>query len=222
MRVIGDVVGDRGRLRLEARLQAEIETLQPIVADDRGRNAARPVSLGGRAGRVKQRPVVLDEARQRRLRQIEPVKSGVAPLELGDDAQAMAVMIEAPLLGHAGVEGVFSGMSEGRVAEVVAERDRLGEVVVEFQRPGERACDLRHLDRVGQAGAKMIAVVIDENLGLMREAPEGGRMDDAVAVPLELRARRRRRLGDEAAGRTRRVGGVGSASRLGIVRASVP
>ena len=131
-------------------------------------------------------------------------------------------MIEAPLLSHAGVEGVFSGVSEGRVAEVVAERDRFGEVVIEFQRPGERARDLRHLDRVGQAGAKMIAAVIDENLGLMREAAEGGRMDDPVAVSLELRARRRRRLRDEAAGRTPRVGGVGSARPLGIVRCSVP
>ena len=77
-------------------MQAEIETLQPIVAEDRGRNAARPVSLGGCAGCVEQRPVVLDEARQRRLRQVEPVEGGVAPLELGDDAQAMTVVIEAP------------------------------------------------------------------------------------------------------------------------------
>ena len=137
--------------------------------------------------------------------------------------KAMTVVIEAPVLGHAGVERVLAGMPEGRVAEVVAERDRFGEVVVESQRPGERARDLRHLDRVGQAGAEMIAVVIDEHLGLMGEAAEGGRMDDAVAVALEFRARRRWRLGDEAAGRTRRVGGVGSASRLtGIVRSSVP
>ena len=49
----------------------------------------------------------------------------------------------------------------------------------------------------------MVALVMDEHLGLVREAAEGGRMDDAVAVALELRARRRRRLGDEAAGRAR-------------------
>ena len=35
VRVIGDVVGDRGRLRLEARMEAEIQALQPIVAEDR-------------------------------------------------------------------------------------------------------------------------------------------------------------------------------------------
>ena len=39
MRVISDIVGDRGRLRLEAWLAAEIERLQAIVAEDRRREA---------------------------------------------------------------------------------------------------------------------------------------------------------------------------------------
>ena len=121
--------------------------------------------------------------------------------------KAVAVVVEAAVLGHAGVERVLAGMAERRVAEIVAERDRFGEVVVEPQRPGQRAGDLRHLDGVGQAGAEMVALVIDEDLGLVGEAAEGGRMDDAVAVALEFacasataarrrgarRARRRRR-----------------------------
>jgi hypothetical protein len=45
----------------------------------------------------------------------------------------------------------------------------------------------------------MVALVIDEHLGLVGEAAEGGRMDDAVAVALEVVAGRRRRLGVEAA-----------------------
>ena len=44
----------------------------------------------------------------------------------------------------------------------------------------------------------MIALVMDEDLGLVGEAAEGGRVDDPVAVALELGARRRRRLGDQA------------------------
>ena len=65
----------------------------------------------------------------------------------------------------------------------------------------------------------MIALVIDEHLGLVGEAAEGGRMDDAVAVALEFGARRRRRLGDKAPWRAGRVGGVGRASRPpGVVR----
>ena len=40
--VVGDVVGDRGRLRLEAGVAGEIERLTLVVAKDRGRNAVAP------------------------------------------------------------------------------------------------------------------------------------------------------------------------------------
>ena len=124
-----------------------------------------------------------------------------------------------PWRGHAGVERVLAGVAERRVAEVVAERDRLGEVVVEPERAGERAGDLRHLDRMGEPGAEMVALVMDEHLGLVGEAAEGGRMDDAVAVALEFGARRRRRLGDETArrapGRPHKGARSGSSASLG-------
>ncbi len=220
MGVIGDIVSDRRRLRLEARMEAEVQALPLVVAEDRRRNAARPVALGRRARGVEQRSVVLDQPRQRRLGQVEPVELGVAALELGDDAQGVAVVVEAAVLGHAGVERVLAGMPEGRVAEIVAERDRFREVVVEPQGAGERARDLRHLDRVGEAGAEMVALVMDEHLGLVGETAEGGRMDDPVAVALEFGPRRRRRLGDEARaparGRRRRArepSGLSSAMR---------
>ena len=152
---------------------------------------------------------MLDEAVERRLGQVEAVEIGIAPLELGDDAQRVAVVVEPAMVRHAGVERVLAGMAEGGVAEIVAEGDRLGEVVVEPERPGERAGDLRDFDRVGQAGAEMIALVVDEHLRLVGEAAEGGRMDDAVPVALELRPGRRRRLGNETPRRARRIGRVG-------------
>ena len=140
---------------------------------------------------------------ERRVGEVQPVEIGVAALEFGDDAERVAVVVEAAVSGHAGVERVLAGVAEGRVAEIVAERDRLGEIVVETQRAGERAGDLGDLDRVGEAGAEMVALVMDEHLRLVGEAAEGGRMDDAVAVALEFGAGRRRRLGVEAP-RTRR------------------
>ena len=121
----------------------------------------------------------------------------------------MAVVVEPAVVGHAGVERVLAGVAERGVAEIVAERDRLGEVVVEPERAGERAGDLRDLDRMGEAGAEMVALVMDEHLGLVGEAAEGGRMDDAVPVALELGSGRRRRLGNEAPGRARRIGRIG-------------
>ena len=164
---------------------------------------------------------MLDEARKRRLGQVEPVERGVAALELGDDAQSVAVVVEAAVPGHAGVERVFAGMPERRVAEVVAERDRFGEVVVEPERAGERAGDLRHLDGVGEAGAEMVALVMDEDLRLVGEAAEGGRMDDAVAVALEFGPGRARAVRRRGAPRGR-VGRVGRAGREPGVRLPLP
>ena len=209
MGVIGDVVGDRRRLRLEARVGCEAERLDSIVFEDRRRHAARPVTLGRRAGGGEERTVVLDEPGKGWLGEIQAVEFGVAALERGDDAQRMAVVVEAAMIGHAGVERILAGMAERGVAEVVAERDRLGEVVVNFERTRERPGDLSDLDRVGEPGAKVIALVMDEHLGFVREAAEGGRMDDPVAVALEFRAGLGRRLRDEAR-RARGIGRVGS------------
>ena len=76
-------------------------------------------------------------------------------------------------------------MAERRMAEIVRERQRLGEIFVEPQRAGERTRDLRHFERVGEPGAVVVALVEYEHLRLVLEAAEGRRMDDAVAVAAE-------------------------------------
>jgi hypothetical protein len=88
------------------------------------------------------------------------------------------------------MEGAFAGVGEGRMTEIVGERNGFGKVLVEAERPGQRARHLADLEGVGQAGAKMLALVAEEDLGLVLEAPEGGGMDDAVAVALEFGSRR--------------------------------
>src|SRR3546814_19564300 len=81
----------------------------------------------------------------------------------------------------------------------------------------DRARDLRHLDRVGQPRAVVIALVVDEDLGLVLQPPDGAGMDDAVAVALKAGARRALRLGEVAPPATVGPGGEGgSGSWLGI------
>src|ERR1700722_14355982 len=160
MGVISDIVSDRRGLCFEARMEAELQALQCIVAEDRSRNTLRLVSLSRRTRGVKQRSVVLDEPRERRLGQVEAVELRVMPFKLRYDAQSVAVVVEAAVLGHAGIERVLAGMPERRVAEIVAKRDRFREVVVKPQSASERARDLRHLNRVGETGAEMVALVI--------------------------------------------------------------
>ena len=94
-------------------------------------------------------------------------------------------MIEAAAGCEAAIERALAGMPEGGMAEIVGERQRLGQILVETERAGERARDLGDLESVGQPGAKMIPFVEDEDLGLVRESAKRGGVDDAVAVAPE-------------------------------------
>ena len=80
-------------------------------------------------------------------------------------------------------------MAEGRVADVVGEAQRLGQILVEAERPGDGSADLGDFEAVGESDPEMVAVGGDEDLGLVAEPPERDRMDDAVAVALEGVAR---------------------------------
>src|SRR6185437_5944193 len=101
--------------------------------------------------------------------------------------------------GHLGVERLLAGVTERRMAEIVREGERLGEVLVETEHPRDRARDLRDFEAVGQPGAVMIALVVDKDLRLVLQPAKRGRMDDAVAVSLKRRAHVVLRLGVEPA-----------------------
>jgi sirohydrochlorin ferrochelatase len=79
------------------------------------------------------------------------------------------------------------------VAEVVRERERLGQ---SSSRPSERASAraIWLTSIVCVSASKVVALVVHEDLRLVLQAAEGRRVDDAVAVPLELRPGRRDRL----------------------------
>ena len=99
--------------------------------------------------------------------EVQPVERGVALLELVDHAQGLQVVLEAAVLAHAFVERILAGVAEGRVAEVVREADRFGQVFVEAQGARDGARDLRHFERMREPGAEQVALVIDEHLGLV-------------------------------------------------------
>ncbi len=92
-----------------------------------------------------------------------------------------------PLLEHL-VQRLLPGVPERRVAEVVAEPDRLDEVLVQPQRARDAAGDAGRLERVGQARAVVVALGGDEDLGLVHQPAEGLGVNDAVAVALKGRA----------------------------------
>jgi hypothetical protein len=68
-------------------------------------------------------------------------------------------MAEAASVGSEGAgEGLFAGVTERGMAEIVTEGDGLGQVFVEVEGAGYGARDLHHLQGMGEAGAEMVAV----------------------------------------------------------------
>ena len=124
MIVVGDVVGKRGKLRFDRGEAIEREILPPAIIGDGARDGM------GRIAGV-QRAVVLDETFERLPGEIEPVEARIFPLELGDDAQGLGVVVEAALLGDGAIERAFAGMTEWRMAEVVGKGKRLGQIFID-------------------------------------------------------------------------------------------
>ena len=93
----------------------------------------------------------------------------------------------AEALAPGAVQHVLADVAERRVADVMAEPDRLRQVLVETQRARDRARDPGHLERVGQPRAVVVALRRDEHLGLVLEPPERLAVHDPVAVALERR-----------------------------------
>ena len=163
------------------------------------------------AGAIGQRAVVLHQPFQRLEAEVEAVEVRIGPLQRGHHAQGLRVVVEAAERGEAMIERALAGMAERRMAEVVAERRALREILVEAERAGERARDLGDLQRVGQPGAEMIALVKHEDLGLVREPAERRGVDDAVAIAAERAARGAGRLRMQPPAALARVGGEGCA-----------
>ena len=134
------------------------------------------------------------------------VQARAVVLEHVDDSQALLVVTEPA--GHERVEHALAGMAERRVAEVVAQRDRLGQLLVQPQHLGDRARDLRHLERVRQARPVVVAGRREEHLRLVLQPPERLAVNDAIAIVLKRRPHIVFGLGLQAAARLGALGGL--------------
>ena len=141
--------------------------------------------------------------------QVETGEIGVFRFQLVDHAQRLQIVLEAAVVAHAGIQRVLPGVSERCVAQVVCKTDGLGERLVELQGDSHRTADLGNLERVRQARAIQVALVIDEHLGLVDEPPECGGVDDTVPVALVLPPVPCLRLGVTPALRPRLRCGIG-------------
>ncbi|GGA41460.1 hypothetical protein GCM10011395_09670 [Sphingomonas psychrolutea] len=80
------------------------------------------------------------------------------------------------------------------MADIVRERERLGQIFVQAERARDGARDLRHLEAVRQADAEMVAIGGHEHLCLVAQATKADRVDNAVTVALKGIARAARSI----------------------------
>ena len=157
---------------------------------------------------------VFENALARFEAEIQAVERAVVLFEFIDDREALQVVLEAAVIAHAFVQRILSGMAERRMAEIVRQRNGFDQVFVDAQIARHRARDLRDFETVRQTRAKQVALVIDEDLRLVFEPAERRRVNDAVAVALELGARNRRFFFEAAATRLGRMRGIRGEMRL--------
>ena len=166
--------------------------------------------------------VVLDDSFADLVGEIETPKSGIAFFQLVDGAEGMPVVLEAPRVGHQGVECFLADMAEGRMADVVGQGNRLGQCGVQTEGAGHRTCQQGHLDRVRKAGSEMIPFVVREHLRLVLEAAKGARVNDPVPVALVAVAIRVLGLAVAAAAAVFGPGCVGADLQSGGHRSTSP
>ena len=133
---------------------------------------------------------------------LRPVGAGVAedaPPHLIGQVEALPLLFQPVhhpqgllVVGEAAgqdfIEHPLPGVAEGGVAQIVAVGRRLRQILVEPQAPGNGAGDAADLDGVGHAGAVVVPLRLQKDLGLVLEPPEGLGVDDPVDVPLEAGA----------------------------------
>jgi hypothetical protein len=97
-------------------------------------------------------------------------------------------------------------MSERRMAEVMSERQRLGEVFIQAQGARKRPGDLHNFERMRESRTVVVTFVIDEHLRFMGQPAERSRVDNPVAIAAERIAGRTHRFCKASATALRRIG----------------
>jgi hypothetical protein len=96
------------------------------------------------------------------------------------------------------------------MTHVVYERERFDEIRIQVEYFGNGARDLRDLNGVCQSIAKMIGVAASEDLRFVFQPPKSPRVNNAIAITLEIIAIRMRRFRVASSARLFHVHRIGS------------
>jgi hypothetical protein len=98
-------------------------------------------------------------------------------------------MVEAADVLQCLTQRIFACVTEGRMAKVMSEAERFGQILIESENTRDGPADLRHFDAVRQPHSEMVPIGRNEDLSLVAKPSEGDGMDDPVAVALKDVAR---------------------------------
>ena len=88
-------------------------------------------------------------------------------------------------LTHCLGQGNLTGVAEGSMSQIVSHSYGLCQVLVEFQRLGNRPGNAGYLQRVGHAGAVMVAFRLQKHLCFVHQTTERLAVDNLIRIPLE-------------------------------------
>src|SRR5207249_3713747 len=97
----------------------------------------------------------------------------------------MQVVIESAIFGHADVQRLLTRVAKWRVPEVVGQRDRFRQILLQAELPGDGPADLCNLKAVRQTGAVVVVGHGGQHLRFAHETAEGGCVDNPLAVALK-------------------------------------
>src|SRR6266576_7369530 len=97
-------------------------------------------------------------------------------------------MIKPAVIAQAFGQHLLARMSKRRMTSIVSKRNCFRQILIQPQRTRDGAADRRHLDRMRQARAQMVAGAVEKNLRLVFKTAKRARMDDAGAIPLKFGA----------------------------------
>jgi hypothetical protein len=96
-------------------------------------------------------------------------------------------VFKSAVFSQQAVQFTLSRVTERSVTQVMGKGDALSQVFIEAESSGCRAGDLGDLNGVGEPGSEMVALVVNEYLGLVLKSSESGGMYNSFPVPLKRR-----------------------------------
>ena len=193
MHRVGDVVGPVHDLRFQRRPAIRGAGAHP-VGDLGVVGVEAELAAAGRAP-----PRVFRHRVQRRPGEIQPDADPLGikdfRLQSGEDPEVLGVALEAAARGGELVESTFAVVAIGRMADVVGQSGHIHQVGIAAERDRHAAADLGDFQRVGEPGARVVALPGTDHLRLIRQSAEGRAVQHPGPVAGEVAAVLRGRPG---------------------------